>query len=110
MQERPTLWNYGKTSIHELGALYERCHLWIGNDGGPKHVATAVGCPTVVIIKPGDERFWTDCSEGTGQFAVRPAPAAQPVDSPAAVTVEEVQAVVRRCLASLSGRGTPQAQ
>jgi heptosyltransferase-2 len=105
MHERPTLWNYGETSLHELGALYERCHLWIGNDGGPKHMATAVGCLTVVIIKPGDERFWTDCAAGSGQFAVLPAPGAQPIDSPAAITVEQVQAVASRCVASLDARG-----
>jgi ADP-heptose:LPS heptosyltransferase len=105
MRERPMLWNYGETSLQELGALYEHCHLWIGNDGGPTHVATAVGCPTVVIIKPGDERFWTDGAEGSGQFAVRPAPGAQPIDSPAAIAVEQVQAVVGRCIASLDTRG-----
>jgi ADP-heptose:LPS heptosyltransferase len=104
MRERPLLWNYGETSLHELGALYERCQLWIGNDGGPKHVATAVGCPTVVIIKPGDERFWTDGTEGSGQLAVRPAPGARPLDSPTAISVDDVQAVVDRCLASLDLR------
>lgn len=98
MRERPALWNYGKTTLHELGAIYERCHLWVGNDGGPKHVATAVGCPTVVIIKPGDERFWTDCSDGTNQLAVAALPGAQLIDSPAAVTIEQVEAVVNRCL------------
>lgn len=106
MRARPALWNYGDTSLHELGALFERCHLWIGNDGGAKHVATAVGCPTVVIIKPGDERFWTDGTEGSGQFAVRPAPGAEPRDSPAAIAVDDVQATVGRCLASLDPRGT----
>jgi len=104
MRARPLLWNYGETSLQELGALYERCHLWIGNDGGPKHVATAVGCPTAVIIKPGDERFWNDCTADSGQFAVPPNPGAQPMDSPVAITVADVQAVVSRCLASVEGQ------
>jgi heptosyltransferase III len=99
MQARPQLWNYSSTSVHGLGAIYERCHLWIGNDGGPKHVATAVGCPTVVVLKPGDERFWTDCSEDSRQFAVRADPGAQPADSAAAVSFEQVMDTVRHALA-----------
>jgi ADP-heptose:LPS heptosyltransferase len=84
--------------------------LWIGNDGGPKHVATAVGCPTVAIIKPGDERFWADCAEGTGQVAVPPLSGAQPLDSPAAVTVEQVEAEVSRCLQHLDSKVASGAQ
>lgn len=104
MQARPALWKYDSISVRGLGALYERCHLWIGNDGGPKHVATAVGCPTVVIIKPGDERYWTDCLEGTGQFAVTTVPTGALADSPSAVTVAQVEAVVSRCLMGLERR------
>lgn len=98
MQARPQLWNYGSTSVHQLGAIYERCHLWIGNDGGPKHVATAVGCPTVVVLKSGDERFWTDYLEDSRQFAVRAHPGAQPADSPPAVSFEQVRETVRHAL------------
>lgn len=90
MQQRPALWNYGRTTIQELGALYERCDLWIGNDGGPKHVASAVGCPTVVIIKDGDERFWTDAAD-VMQMAVHRPPAAGAPDL-SAVTVDDVLA------------------
>jgi ADP-heptose:LPS heptosyltransferase len=102
MRERPALWNYGETTVQELGAIYERCNLWIGNDGGPKHVATAVGCPTVVIIRGGDARFWTDCAGESGQLAVEPPPGAFPDDSLSAVTVEQVDATVNRCLNRLA--------
>lgn len=101
MRERPALWNYGETTVQELGAIYERCNLWIGNDGGPKHVATAVGRPTVVIIRGGDARFWTDCAGESGQLAVQPPPGTFPNDSLSAVTVEQVAAVVNRCLNTL---------
>jgi len=106
MRARPQLWNYGPTSVHGLGAIYERCQLWIGNDGGPKHVATAVGCPTVVILKPGDERFWTDCFEDSRQLAVRPL-SGEPADSPAAITLDEVKDAVRAALASAVHIGYP---
>jgi ADP-heptose:LPS heptosyltransferase len=94
MRERPALWDYGQTTIQELGAMYERCHLWIGNDGGPKHVATAAGCPTIVIIDSGSARVWAECGEDTGQVAVHAAPASPSRDSlAAAVSMEEVYAV-----------------
>ncbi len=102
MRERPALWNYGPTTLQELGALYARCDLWVGNDGGPKHVATAAGCPTIVIIKSGDERFWTDCVEAEDQHAV--VPPAHAGESVAAITVEEVEKSVRSCLERLATR------
>src|SRR5436190_3395385 len=99
MHERPALWDYGQTTIQELGALYERCHLWIGNDGGPKHVATAAGCPTIVIIDSGSARVWTERGQDTGTAAVQAAPAIQSQDAlAAAVGIEEVYAVASRYL------------
>jgi ADP-heptose:LPS heptosyltransferase len=99
MHERPALWDYGQTTIQELGALYERCHLWIGNDGGPKHVATAAGCPTIVIIDSGSARVWTERGDDTGQVAVHPARVIQSRNSlAAAVGIEEVYAAASRYL------------
>lgn len=40
----------GKTSVGELAALLKRCKLFISNDSGPVHIATAVGTPSVVIF------------------------------------------------------------
>ena len=37
----------GKTAIAELPALLSRCQLFIGNDSGAMHVASAVGLPVV---------------------------------------------------------------
>jgi ADP-heptose:LPS heptosyltransferase len=99
MRQRPALWNYGQTTIQELGALYERCHLWIGNDGGPKHIATAAGCPTIVIIDSGSARVWAECGEDTGQLAIHAAPTTQSRDAlAAAVGIEEVYAAASRYL------------
>jgi lipopolysaccharide heptosyltransferase II len=38
------------------GALLEKCHLFVGNDSGPMHVAAAVGVPTIGIFGPGTPR------------------------------------------------------
>jgi ADP-heptose:LPS heptosyltransferase/GT2 family glycosyltransferase len=39
----------GKTSLANLPRLLKNCALYIGNDSGPKHIAAAVGVPTVGI-------------------------------------------------------------
>jgi lipopolysaccharide heptosyltransferase II len=41
-------------SIKVTGGILERCHLFVGNDSGPMHVAAALGVPTVGIFGPGD--------------------------------------------------------
>lgn len=48
----------GQTSLLELAGLMKRCTLFIGNDGGPMHMATAVGCPVVAIFGPTDPAVW----------------------------------------------------
>jgi ADP-heptose:LPS heptosyltransferase len=50
-------------SIARLAALYERCALWLGNDGGPKHIASAVGTPTVAIARRGVGPVWSDAHD-----------------------------------------------
>jgi ADP-heptose:LPS heptosyltransferase/GT2 family glycosyltransferase len=39
----------GKTSLADLPRLLLRCALYIGNDSGPKHIAAAVGIPTIGV-------------------------------------------------------------
>jgi ADP-heptose:LPS heptosyltransferase len=39
----------GKTSLADLPRILKNCVLYIGNDSGPKHIAAAVGIPTVGI-------------------------------------------------------------
>jgi ADP-heptose:LPS heptosyltransferase len=46
------------TGWQELGALLRRSALFIGNDSGPKHVAAALGTPTVTIFGPTHPATW----------------------------------------------------
>jgi ADP-heptose:LPS heptosyltransferase len=39
----------GRTSVMELAALLGQCRLFVGNDSGPAHVASAVDCPCVTV-------------------------------------------------------------
>lgn len=48
----------GKTTLLELAALMKRSKLFIGNDGGPMHLAAAVGCPIVGLFGPTDPKVW----------------------------------------------------
>jgi len=48
----------GQTTVGQLGALLSKCRLAIVNDGGPLHIATAVGIRTVSIFGPVDEKVY----------------------------------------------------
>ncbi len=40
----------GKTSLSQLASLLKRSNLFISNDSGPVHIATAVGVPVIAIF------------------------------------------------------------
>lgn len=42
----------GKTTILQLGALIERCNLYLTCDSGPMHIAAAVETPTIALFGP----------------------------------------------------------
>ena len=48
----------GKTQLSQLVALMRRSLLLIGNDGGPIHIASAVGCPVLGLFGPTDPAVW----------------------------------------------------
>lgn len=39
-------------NLLEMAALFARCHLFIGNDSAPGHIASAVACPTLTLFGP----------------------------------------------------------
>lgn len=45
--------------LGRLGAVLERCAGFIGNDGGPKHMAVAQNIPTVTIFGNDPPEYWT---------------------------------------------------
>ena len=73
MQHR-AVWRYPRTSVRQLAALYQRCALWIGNDGGAKHIAVAAGIPTVSVVRWQLAPVWNDLRQDTRQAAFDPAP------------------------------------
>lgn len=68
--KRPALWQYGPTTVRQLAALYAECKLWVGNDGGPKHIAVAAGTPTVSVVRGILGGLWSDLRPGSKQIAL----------------------------------------
>jgi len=49
---------HGALDTAELAAFLAEARAFIGADSGPQHVAAAVGCPSLVLFGPTDERRW----------------------------------------------------
>ena len=118
-RRHPAVRSVRDVTLVQLGAVLERCRLYVGNDSGPMHLAAALGVPTVGIYGPSSpartsprgaagaahravsaylpcspcrERFFDEC----------PAPPTADGRPPCldAVAVEDVAAEVDRMLAS----------
>jgi heptosyltransferase-2 len=55
MKSRTLVWS-GQTTIRELMGVARRCQLFLTNDTGPMHVASAFGVPTVAVFGSTDWR------------------------------------------------------
>jgi lipopolysaccharide heptosyltransferase II len=53
----------GQLTFGQLGALLERCDLFLGHDTGAMHLAVAVGAPVVAIFGPSDPRMYGPYSQ-----------------------------------------------
>ena len=42
----------------QLGAMLQKCHLYISNDTGPMHMSTAVNTPTIALFGASNPRQW----------------------------------------------------
>ena len=49
----------------------EGCRLFIGNDSGISHMASALGIPTIAIFGPTDPRVWSPRGKRSGWFERR---------------------------------------
>lgn len=58
MKKEPII-SWKTKSLFELGAILERCDVHIGNDNGTKHIAVAMGKPTITIYGPHSPISWT---------------------------------------------------
>ncbi len=60
--KHPCLIDYPMPSLLELRCILSKCEMYIGNDGGPKHLAISSGIPTVTIFghSPDPWTPWAD--------------------------------------------------
>lgn len=61
----------GKTNINELVGLLNRCNLFISNDTGPLHIATALGI-TTINISLASVHFRETGPYGEGHYVITP--------------------------------------
>jgi ADP-heptose:LPS heptosyltransferase len=50
------------TNLYELAAFFRMADLFVGNDGGPRHIAASQGTPTFVVLGPTDDT-WTPAGD-----------------------------------------------
>ncbi len=68
--------NIETKSIRELAMLLENCDMFFGNEGGPRHLAHAVGIPSFIVQRPFlDIKEWIIADEkhqGVGPLDIDP--------------------------------------
>jgi len=70
--KRPAFSLAEKTNLGSLAAFIRHCDLYISNDTGPAHVATAVDTPSVTIFGPADRRRWAPLDQQRHPIAFQP--------------------------------------
>lgn len=63
LDSHPAIFSNIKTNnIRDLAALFANCHMFIGNEGGPRHISQALDLPSVAIFSPSADRVsWLPC-------------------------------------------------
>jgi heptosyltransferase-2/heptosyltransferase-3 len=70
----PVICDGTAANVRQLAAIYQRCALWVGNDGGLRHVAAAARIPTVTVFRWRQTPFWSDPDPSAGQVALEEPP------------------------------------
>lgn len=96
--------------ISYLAAVLKRCRLYIGNDSGPRHLAAAVGTPTLTLMHNAKLKTWKVYDESEGHFVLtdkvenpesdRAYHDSSTINTLSAISVEEVVEKVRRILSA----------
>jgi ADP-heptose:LPS heptosyltransferase len=101
VKERGTIWLTGALTLDEVAALLMDAKLFLGNDGGPAHLAAAAGAPAVVLFGPTDPRRFGPWSDRVTILEPSPelGPGARPEDRRVNdIQVAEVTAAIARVL------------
>jgi len=74
----PAIDAVGKASLGQFAALLSRMKLVITNDGGPMHMATALGVKVIAVFGPTDEAVYGPYPKGNNQIVVKKSLDCQP--------------------------------
>ena len=66
--------------LGHLSALIASCDLFVGNDSGPMHMATALGVPVVAFFGPSDPAIWGPAGDHSKVIRNAPLMDCQPCD------------------------------
>ncbi len=61
-EEETSLYIAPPTDLMEAAALYKKADLWVGNDGGARHLAASQGTPTFAVFGPTGHE-WTPAGD-----------------------------------------------
>ena len=97
----------GRTTVRQFAAIAKRAALFIGNDSGAMHIASAVGTPVVALFGPTSPREWGPCGgpaeilykEVDCRRSCRPTCTKGEENCMKLITVHEVYAAAQRLLA-----------
>jgi ADP-heptose:LPS heptosyltransferase len=81
--------------LPQLGAILERCRVFVGNDSGISHMAAAVGIPVVALFGPSDPVRWAP--KGRDVYVIRKALSCSPCDQEMMSHCKD-----KRCLVGIS--------
>lgn len=108
MQRKP-VHKYTMPSFAMLRAIFARCELFFGNDGGPKHAAVAAGIPTVTVYRPEQAVGWAPTGNARHRVATTYCPPGAMSQAGTSTTAESIRdipvaAVWKEITASLRQR------
>ncbi len=106
MQTRPALDLTDQGDLQTLGAVLARMDLLLTNDGGPMHIATAVGTPVVAVFGLSNDRAYGPWASGAPPRLWPPRSDAPPTASPH--TVVKLGLGCQPCFYRGLGLGAPQ--
>lgn len=93
--------------VREIAAVLHLCSVFVGNDSGPKHLAVAVGAPTLTFIGPEDPQEWHPYSTDRHRFLHIPGLACRRDALPGMPPwcgLYECEVEAHRCMESISAR------
>lgn len=67
-QPKNCLINYDVPTIPQVKAIFENCFMYIGNDGGNKHLAVAANTPTIGLFYGDTPSAWTPLNKDINRY------------------------------------------